>query len=272
MALFGERLVAIGAYLIDETTGTFATADNFLSKCGVSGELRQEHRPGPGGRLGYLTRILEKLDEEDANRLQVVLQELAAQLRQLDRSKGIESLKDALLAIGFELADDGRINPSEILTEETEEVGDYLDELIKANEDSLDVTTLRHHLDQHRSLYGQGTSPGAAAGEAREFTEQLLADIANAIAEVRNHTPNLKRPFLVRDYLQKEKFFSEDERKRLVDGVYGFLSEVGAHPGIKDTTMGRMARIVFLNFGVYLLEKFQAFPRSDVEPKSLSDL
>ena len=63
----------------------------------------------------------------------------------------------------------------------------------------------------------------------------------------------------VREYLRDQGFFDDDELKRLVEGVYGYLSEVGAHPGVTDVTMGRMARAIFLNFGVYLLEKLQAF-------------
>ena len=155
--------------------------------------------------------------------------------------------------------DDGRIRPREILAEESEQVGDYLDESIAANQSELSVETLRHHLQQHKTLYAQGTSPGAAAGQARQFIEQLLVDIARAIADVRGLDPDLSRPVLVRRFLKGQGFFDEDELRRLVEGVYGYLSEVGAHPGVTDVTMGRMARAIFPNFGVYLLEKFQTF-------------
>lgn len=266
MTRFGTRVTATAAAMIDNVTGTFTLVDNLLNQSGVPGDILAScHRGGRGGRVGYLERVLDRLDEEDPTRLQVVLQELISRLNQGQRLSQIDRMSAALRERGFELTDDARIHPIEILAEESEETDDYLDELIATNQNHLTINILRHHLDQHRNLYAQGTSPGAATGEARQFVEQLLVDIARAIADARSHVPNLSRPVRVREYLQDQGFFDEDELKRLVVGVYGYLSEVGAHPGVTDVAMGRMARAIFLNFGVYLLEKFQAFDLSTLE-------
>lgn len=245
--------------MIDDVSGTFTLIYNFMGECGVSDEVLADSARGGGGRLGFLDRVLRTLNEDDPDRLHVVLQELVFRLDQRGSVGETSQLNSALRENGFEVASDGRIRPTEILDGETEQLGDYLDELLAANQGRLTIETLRYHLAQHRTLYAQGTAPGAAAGAARQFIEQLLTDIASAIALARGEKPNLSRPVLVRNYLRDQEFFSADELKRLVEGIYGYLSEVGAHPGVTDVTAGRMARIVCLNFGVYLLEKFQAF-------------
>jgi len=259
VARFADRVVATAARLIDDATGTFTLIRNFLGECGVPGEVLSTSSGGSGGRLGFLQRVLAALDEHDPDLLHVVLQELVSRLSGLRRWEEVNRLSAALRERGFDVTEDGKLRPSEILVDETEGIGDYLDDLITRNQDQLTLEGLRHHLEQHRTLYSQGTSPGAAAGQARQFIEQLLFDIATAIANERGHSPDLSRPVRVRKYLREQEFFHEDELRRLVEGVYGYLSEVGAHPGVTDTTIGRMAHVVFLNFGVYLLEKFQAF-------------
>ena len=115
---------------------------------------------------------------------------------------------------------------------------------------------MRHHLGLHRDLYADGT-PGPATSEARQVIEQILEDIANGIASKRDDIPNLDRPWKVRNYLEDQGFFDKDEKEKLVVGIYGYLSEVGSHPGVADTSMGRMAHVILLNFAVYLLEKFE---------------
>ena len=124
-----------------------------------------------------------------------------------------------------------------------------------ANQSHLTFETLRYHLQQHRALYAQGTSPGAAAAQPRQFIEQLLTRDCQGPRSASGPQP----PGARQGFLKEEGFFDEDELKRLVEGVYDYLSEVGAHPGVTDVTMGRMARAILLNFGVYLLKKFQAF-------------
>ena len=258
MPRFGSRVTAIATRLTDEVTGTFTLIDNFLRESGVPDGILTS-TSGSRGRVGFLQGVFSKLDQEDPDRFHRVLEGLIQRLRR--RPGDIESLNSALRESGYEIHDNGTVHSTEILAGDTSQVVDYLDELLAVNKVDLDIDVLRHHLEQHRTLYGQTTAPGAAAGEARQFVEQLLLDVAHAIAEARNQEPNLARPVLVRVYLREQGFFDEDEAKRLVDGVYGYLSEVGSHPGVTDVTMGRMARVVFLNFAVYVLEKFREFPR-----------
>lgn len=261
MPRFGSRVESIAADQIDGVTGTFRLVENFLSQCGVPPEIlsRANAHTGSGGRLGYLERVLDDLDANDPDRLLVVLNDLSNRLIGLSRIPQVAKLDSALQEVGFTIGEDGRVRPTEILREESEQAGDYLDELISENHAYLTVDTLKHHLHQHRILYAQGTAPGAATGEARQFVEQLLLDVAAAVASRLGHEPNLSQPWRVRQYLQDQGFFSKDEREKLIDGVYGYLSGVGSHPGIPDHSMARMAHVILLNLGVYLVEKLAAW-------------
>lgn len=259
MPRFGRRVTAVAADLVDDVTGTFQFINNFLDQCGVPQEVLDKARApySGGGRLGYLERVLEELDDGHPDHLHRVLRELVARLYQRQLTEKLERISIALRERGFRV-EDGAIIPTEILAEETQRTGDYLDELIARHADRLTVAVLQHHLQQHRDLYALGTSPGAAVVEARQFVEQLLRDIAVAIAADQGGSPDLTQPVRVRQYLRDATFFDQEELNRLVNGIYGYLSGA-AHPGIADTSIGRLARAIFLNFGVYLLEKFQNY-------------
>ena len=49
-------------------------------------------------------------------------------------------------------------------------------------------------------------------------------------SQSQKETPDLSKPVLVRNYLVHSNFPEDHERKRLIDGVYGYLSEEGSHP------------------------------------------
>jgi len=255
MVRFGSRVVARGATLIENVTGTFQTIEVFLSASGVHDEVLTESR-GAGGRLGFIQRVLGILDEDNPDRMNVVLEELISRLDAHGRYEEIEQLDEALKEQGFQVTDEQTVRSVNILVEEDQEVSDYLDDLITKNQEHLTVEVVRHHLAQHRELYAGGT-PGPATSEARQVIEQILEDIANGIASERDETPNLNQPWRVRNYLEDQGFFDNDEKEKLVVGIYGYLSEVGSHPGVADTSMGRMAHVILLNFAVYLLEKFE---------------
>ena len=50
--------------------------------------------------------------------------------------------------------------------------------------------------------------------------------------------------------------------RRLADGVYGFFSEQGSHPGISTQSAARVCVHVLWAFGYYVLEKFQEWRKT----------
>ena len=61
----------------------------------------------------------------------------------------------------------------------------------------------------------------------------------------------------VRQYLQDAGFLDEAEKKKLTDGVYGFFSGEGSHPGISKQSTARVCMHILWAFSYYLLEKFK---------------
>ena len=49
------------------------------------------------------------------------------------------------------------------------------------------------------------------------------------------------------------------EKKKLVDGVYGYFNEEGSHPGISDHSAVRISKNVLLSFAFYILEEYDAW-------------
>ena len=257
MVRFGPRVIARAAQMIEDVTGTFTLIGNYLDACGVPSSVQTDAGYSYGGRLGHLGRVLQYLDENQPDRVTTVLEELISGLNSRQRHERIEQLDEALRERGFSIDEDGKVRPLDILVEEVQEVSDYLDDLISRNQEYLTTAVIKHHLKQHRDLYSEGAAPSPATSEARQVIEQILKDIAKAVASDNAENPDLDRPYKVRNYLTTAGFFDEDEKNRLVIGIYGFLSEVGSHPGVADSSMGRMAHVVLLNFAVYLLEKLQ---------------
>jgi hypothetical protein len=44
-----------------------------------------------------------------------------------------------------------------------------------------------------------------------------------------------------------------------VDGVYGYFSDEGAHPGISTHSAARVSKSILLAFAFYVLEKYDAW-------------
>ena len=164
-------------------------------------------------------------------------------------------LEAALLQDGFVVV--GR----ELVPEETraQEHKSALQQLVTNHAKWLDVPTLSHHLDEAEDLFRKGKWD-SSIGQARNFVEQLLADIATASSKAKRETPDLSRPVKVRDYLQACGFLDDTERKKLVDGVYGYFSDQGSHPGISEQSTARVCLSVLWSFGYYVLEKFGKWP------------
>lgn len=130
--------------------------------------------------------------------------------------------------------------------------------LVEKHENDFEAEILQHHLTECEDLFQQGKWD-SSIGHCRNFVEQVLADIAAAIAIARGESPKLSQPRLVRDYLQTAGFLDEAEKKKLVDGVYGYFSEEGSHPGISDHSAARISKNILLSFAFYILEKFDAW-------------
>ncbi len=160
-------------------------------------------------------------------------------------------LKRALMADGFTVQDGGAVTGQ--LDEE--EIRDALGVLIERHEE-FEQDTLRHHLEQCERLYTEGRWDASIA-QARNVCEQLLMDIAGAFARERGESPDLSRPVKVRDYLEQAGFLDQAERKKLIDGAYGYLSEEGSHPGISNQTSARVARLLIRGLAFYLIEKYE---------------
>lgn len=160
-------------------------------------------------------------------------------------------LQEALMKDGFVSAD-GRLAPD---VPQADQNRTALEVLVEQHSSSLDGETLNHHLKDNIDLFRQGKWDSSIS-HARNFVEQLLSDIARAIAEQTNESPELKRPVLVRQYLQDAGFFDEAERRKLVEGVYGYFSAEGSHPGISDQSAARVCMHILWAFSYYVLEKF----------------
>ncbi len=119
--------------------------------------------------------------------------------------------------------------------------------LIDKYADDLSHGTLVHHLNECNDLFADGKWDSSIV-HCRNFVEQILSDIGTAIATSRSEAPNLSRPVSVRDYLQQCGFFGQNERRKLVDGIYGYFSSEGSHPGISTHSAARVSKSMLMAF------------------------
>ena len=162
-----------------------------------------------------------------------------------------DSLENALQTEGF-IIEEGKLLAGPVSTTEERTA---LEMMIERNS-NLSQEILKHHLQENHDLYTLGKWD-ASIGQARNFIEQLLFDIAGHRAGQRGDSPDLSKPVEVRDYLEKVTFFEKVERKKLIDGVYGYFSEEGSHPGISEQRIAQVCRIICLTLGQYLIEKLE---------------
>lgn len=161
-------------------------------------------------------------------------------------------LKDSLLRDGFVV--DGEVIAEDVPIAEDNRTS--LELLVDRNAEDLDTTTLIHHLEESMDLFRQ-EKWDSSIHHARNFIEQLLKDIAGTIATHNNETSDFNQAVKVRNYLEHVGFFDQPERKKLVDGVYGYFSGEGSHPGISAQSVARVCMHILWAFSYYILEKFE---------------
>lgn len=218
--------------------------------------------------FGVPHQLISQLDKQQAIKLKVAMEGLqylrqrgtasdfTGLVQEVLASPGIEPedtarIERALMADGFVVAD-GRVVPGQ---PDEEEIADALRELVAQHEE-FDSETILHHLAECEDLYLQGKW-GSSIGHARNAVEQLLQDIAGALADEKGDQPPPPKPaWKVRAYLEDIGFLDTTEREKLIDGVYGYLSDEGSHPGISDQSSARVSRLLLKGIAFYLIEKY----------------
>lgn len=196
--------------------------------------------------LNKLFKVLEENDQED-----LILKILLEALPKL-YGDAYKMLKNALIKDGF-VIENGSIAKDVPIAKENRSA---LEILISQHSTDLNTEILTHHLKENNDLFRQ-EKWDSSISHARNFVEQLLEDIAKTIAIKRKENPDLNKPVLVRQYLQKSGFFDDSEKNKLVDGIYGYFSEEGSHPGISNQSTARVCMHIFWAFSYYVLEKFE---------------
>jgi len=167
-----------------------------------------------------------------------------------------------------DLARDGFVQAERGLAKDVpraEESRTAVEILIERHAEDLDEKTLVHHLRENVDLFSQ-EKWDSSIGHARNFVEQLLRDVAQAVAKQRGETPDLRMPMRVRQYLQDAGFFDKAEHDKLANGVYGYFSEEGSHPGISTHSAARVCIHILWAFGYYVLEKFENWKARTARP------
>ncbi len=192
-------------------------------------------------------------DLESTGRSDLILRFIQAGLKYLGGSWKQE-LTAALTRDGYVIDGEHVVSDDSIAVELRSAIEVFLEKY----SGTLQVEVLVHHLKESEDEF-RLEKWDSSIGQARKFVELLLSDIATAASKARAETPDLGMPVKVRDYLQKVGFFDDDERKKLVDGVYGFFSDEGAHPGISTQSAARVCLSILRSFGLYVLKKFEAW-------------
>lgn len=248
MATLSRKTLGIAISCLERWTN--ARIDQFLYELNVPEELIV----GDSKRR-ILLNVFRGLEEVENTKL---LREIVFEaLQRLQRDNRIW-LKEALMKDGFVVNGESMAEDVPV----AEDTRTSLEILIKRNSEYLDINTLSHHLSENIDLFKQ-EKWDSSIGHARNFVEQLLRDIAKAIADEKGDDPDMNRAVKVRDYLQKKEFLDEAERKKLVDGVYGYFSEQGSHPGISEQSAARVCMHILWAFSFYILEKFEEWKQQN---------
>lgn len=208
-------------------------------------------------RLAMVMNVFRALEAQGEHELIVQLIERA--LPDLHEQAQRE-LQQCLLRDGV-VVDGGAVIDAE---PEAEEQRSAITALLSIYETDFDSATLSHHLSECEDLFRQEKWDSSIA-HCRNFVERLLTDVATALAAARKDQPDLSQPRLVRDYLQSVKFIDGSERRKLVDGVYGYFSEEGSHPGISTHSAARVSKSFLLSFAFYILEKYGAWKSGEFQ-------
>ncbi len=248
MATLSRKTLSIAISCLERWTNT--RIDQFLYELNVPEELIV----GDSKRR-ILLNLFRGLEEvENTKLLREIVFEALQRLQRDDRIWLKEALmKDGFVVNGKSMAEDVPV---------AEDTRTSLEILIKRNSEYLDINTLSHHLSENIDLFKQ-EKWDSSIGHARNFVEQLLEDVAKTIAECNKESPNLSKPVKIREYLQQCGFFDTGEKQKLVDGVYGYFSEEGSHPGISEQSAARVCMHILWAFSFYILEKFEEWKKQN---------
>ncbi len=241
MATLSRTTLGIAMQCLERQTRTWIEA--FLYRLDVPDKL-----VSGGNKMELLLGVfrgLEQLRRHDL--LQQIVFETANSFHD-DRGPW---LRQALMRDGFALGTGGLVPD----VPQAEDNRTALEVLVRQHACDLNEKTLCHHLRESIDLFRE-EKWDSSISHARNFVEQLLGDIAKAIATRKRQSPCLSRPVRIRQYLQDSCFFDKAEKEKLVDGVYGYFSEEGSHPGISTQSAARVCMHVLWAFGFYVLEKF----------------
>lgn len=217
--------------------------------------IRQYFAPR-GGETG--AKVLTKLTNDFLNEIEDNV--LGIDYKQLLGPSDIKRFLRFLELDGFKY-EGNTLVPIEYNSQRTLQTKSLMESIIDRNHE-LSAPVLTQHLRECEENYQIGHWKDSIA-QARNFVEQLLEDIAKACAAAKAENPDLSKPVKVRDYLTQAGFFEKKEREKLVDGVYGHLSEEGSHPGISDDNVARISRSIIISFGYYILEKFETWKKNN---------
>lgn len=250
MATLSRKTLGLASRMIAQWTRT--SIEQFLYENDIPNELVVG-----SSKVDMVLTVFKALEggQHDSKLLDLV----EAAVPRIHPDERRHELEKALVRDGF-VIDGGFIVESDPLAQEHRTA---VEVLLGSHEDDLDTKTLLHHLHESRDLFRR-EKWDSSIGQCRNFVEQLLKDMAASVALARNETPDLSRPVRVRQYLQDVGFLDNAERQKLVDGVYGYFSEEGSHPGISTQSAARVASAILASCSFYLLEKFDAWKNGEM--------
>jgi hypothetical protein len=179
------------------------------------------------------------------------IQRLAALVSTLETGEQVER---SLQLDGFAVDKDKlRLIPLEGPVSAEEEV-DALTALVKGV-GLPNGTVILKHMKDAQSLYLNGTYH-SSLNESRSLIQALIDEISTETERNGKHSTKLPGSTANRmDYLRDVGFFTEDERAA-VGSAWGTLS-AGSHPGISEQAYARIGLVLTLEFGQFLLFKFE---------------
>ncbi|TET32854.1 MAG: hypothetical protein E3J72_18665 [Planctomycetota bacterium] len=256
MATLSRKTLGIAVRILGERP--FSYIEQFLFEMQVPDDAARYYR----SKQETLVKAFRQLEENDQQSLlKDVIFGLVQRLEITGSEERIELIQ-SLRKDGFVVSENGL--SEDVPLGLADENLTALEGLLQANTSYLHTAVLEHHLRESIDLFKQ-EKWDSSIGHARNFVEQLLSDIAKAVANIIPPTTKLEKPYEVRSFLEKAGFFSEEERKKLVDGVYGYFSEKGSHPGITEHSIARVSNHILWAFAYYILEKFEDWKsRNDV--------
>jgi hypothetical protein len=249
MPTLSRKTVGIAIRIMERWPRTMT--EHFLFENGVPDDFISG-----SSKLDLLLGVFRSLERTKSQQMSLQLIE-AALLKLQDSSRA--ELEQALFRDGFTTVG-GRVVDAE---PELADNRTAVEALLDRYPSDFDLPTLKHHWEETVDLFRQERWDSSVA-HCRNFVEQLLLDIARSIATDRSETPDLPRPVRVRDYLEEVGFFDHAERERLVNGVYGYFSEQGSHPGISTQSAARVSNSILASFALYVLEKHDAWRRGEL--------